>query len=76
MRRVVKELLLFVAILAALSLATHFDAWTSHPLQQLEALPQSPLGPWHPIYITLAVYGALLVLRGLFAGVKKFLKRG
>ncbi|HHD77357.1 MAG TPA: hypothetical protein ENK97_01045 [Campylobacteraceae bacterium] len=78
MRAVVRELILFGVLFVVLSLAMHFSAWIEHPIRHLEALPSSPLGLWHPLYLTLAVYLLLGVVRllvrfcrRLFSGAKR-----
>jgi len=50
----------------------HFSAWMDHPLAHIEALPHSSLGVYHPLFLTLIVYGVIALLRGLWALIKKF----
>ena len=76
MRRIVKELMIFGAVFVVLALAMHADAWVDHPLEQVAHLPQSSLGVWHPLYISLGVYLLLLALRTAVGAVVKFFKRG
>ncbi len=66
-----KEAAIFVAIFFVLALGMHFQAWMTHPIAQIENLPGSPLGPWHPLYITLAVYLLVVTIRLLVAGVRR-----
>lgn len=71
-----KETAIFFGLFIVLALGMHFKEWLDHPIAHIEALPQSPLGPWHPLYITVIVYLIVLVLRLLFAGIKKLFKKG
>ncbi len=66
-----KEAAVFFGLFILLALSMHFKEWIDHPLAHIEALPQSPLGPWHPIYITAIVYLVILVVRLLIAGIGK-----
>ncbi|WP_457596684.1 hypothetical protein [Hydrogenimonas sp.] len=77
MLRLKKEVAIFLAIFVILALAMHFGAWIHHPLQQIEGLKESPMGPWHPLFLTLGAYLVVLVFRLLLAGVKRiFSKKG
>ena len=71
-----RELFYLGAIFVLLAGAMHFGAWVDHPVAQIEALPQSSLGPWHPLYLTLAVYLVVAVIRLAAAALRKlFTKR-
>ncbi len=76
MRAVVRELILFGVLFVVLSLAMHFSAWIDHPIRHLEALPSSPLGPWHPLYLTLAVYLLLGFVRLMVGFFRRLFSRG
>ena len=63
MKAIVRELILFAVLFVVLSLAMHFGAWVDHPIRHLEALPSSPLGLWHPLWLTFMVYLSLWIVR-------------
>ncbi|WP_236579119.1 hypothetical protein [Hydrogenimonas urashimensis] len=69
-----KELTLFVAIFFILAIGMHFKEWVDHPIAHIEALPKSPLGPLHPLYITVSVYLFFLVGRLAIRGIMKLFK--
>ena len=71
-----QEPLIFLALFVMLALGMHFHAWIDHPLAQIKKLPNSPLGPWHPLYLTLLAYLLLWAVRLLFCGIKKIFTRG
>lgn len=61
-----KELLIFIILFLFLSVAIHFDAWISHPIAQIEALPKGGalgLGVWHPLVFTFFAYFIVLIFR-------------
>jgi len=66
-----KELYIFIVLFLLLSLTMHFDAWLSAPLEQIENLAASPLGIYHPLYITFAVYLLILIVRFVVRFVKQ-----
>ena len=69
-----KELTLFAALFLLLAIGMHFGAWIDHPLSHIEMLPMSPMGLWHPLWLTAVVYAAVGLFRLLFAFIKR-LKR-
>ena len=71
----VKELKIFIILFVILALTMHFSAWLDHPLVHLEALPNSTFGLWHPIFLTLAVYLLIGVLRVFVHLFKKMMKK-
>jgi hypothetical protein len=71
MKGVKKESAIFILLFLFLSFAMHFGAWMNHPLLHIESLEKSPLGVWHPLYITLLVYLFVLFLRFLLKVVRK-----
>jgi len=71
MKGVKKESAIFILLFLFLSLAMHFGAWMNHPLLHIESLEKSPLGVWHPLFITFLVYLVLLIVRFLFKLGKK-----
>ena len=70
-----RELGIFFALSLLLALGMHFSAWVSHPVEHIEALPSSPLGVWHPLYITAGVYLLLWPVRLAWRGVRSFIKK-
>jgi hypothetical protein len=76
MTRWKKELAIFLGIFLFLALGMHHKEWLSHPIQQIESLPESSLGPWHPLYIAFGVYLVVLMLRLLIGGIGKIFKKG
>ncbi len=75
MKHMKREAILFFAIFLILAVGMHFSAWITHPIEHLEALPSSPLGPWHPLYITAGVYLLLWPIRLAWRGVRSFIKK-
>jgi hypothetical protein len=73
MVRVKRELLLFALLFLFLSIAMHFGAWVDHPMAHIASLEKSPLGLWHPLFITVLVYLVLLIIRFLFSFMKKLI---
>ncbi|WP_353661631.1 hypothetical protein [Hydrogenimonas sp. SS33] len=66
-----KELTVFIFLFIVLAMTMHFKACIDHPLKQIESLPDSPLGPWHPLFLTAAAYFIVLLFRLLFAGIRR-----
>jgi ABC-type multidrug transport system fused ATPase/permease subunit len=66
-----KEFLIFLSLFLFLAIGMHFSAWISHPIEHIQALPDSPLGLFHPLYITLIVYLLILVLRSIVKVIQK-----
>jgi hypothetical protein len=73
MVRVKRELLLFALLFLFLSIAMHFGAWVDHPIAHMASLEKSPLGLWHPLFITALIYLVLLIVRILFRFIKKLI---
>ncbi len=74
MRLLLREAGIFAGLFILLSLIVHFKAWIDHPIHHLTALPQSPLGPWHPLFLTALVYLVTLLLRVGFRLVAKLFR--
>ena len=70
-----KELTLFAVLFILLAMTMHFKACIDHPLKQIESLPDSPLGPWHPLYLTALSYLLILIVRILFVGIKRIFSK-
>jgi len=68
-----KELKILVFLFLFLAIAMHFGAWIDHPLAQIKALPTSPLGIWHPLFLTLIAYVVIVIIRSLFSFLKRLL---
>ncbi len=71
-----REIAIFAGLFFLLALAVHFKAWFSHPMTHIARLPESPMGPLHPLVLTLAAYFVLLMLRLMFRVAKSMLSRG
>ncbi len=69
-----KEIKIFVFLFLFLALVMHFHAWVSHPIAHIKALPSSPMGMWHPLWLTAIVYAFLLIMRLMIVLLKKVLK--
>lgn len=76
MKRLKRELLLFVGLFFALSLGMHYEEWFDHPMQHIGALPSSPLGPLHPLIIVFGLYMLTVMGRLFVKMVRKILSRG
>ena len=76
MKRVFKEVAIYIALFIALSVAMHFDAWMTHPIKHIEALPTSPFGPYHPFVFTFALYVAVLIVRIFVHLLRKYIIQG
>jgi len=70
-----KEFLIFLSLFLFLALGMHFKAWISAPIEQVQALSGSPLGLFHPLYITFIVYLLILIGRGIVKIFKKIFKK-
>lgn len=66
MKRIVKELLLFVIILVVVAFVIHIDRWLTAPIEHFQNLTNHGL-PWHPIFYAIIVYILLLMIRGIFS---------
>jgi hypothetical protein len=69
-----KELSIFIILFLFLSIVVHFEAWMSHPIDQIKALPQGGalgLGEWHPLVFTFLAYLVVWVFRLIGRGAKK-----
>ncbi len=75
MKVIVRELILFAVLFVVLTLAMHFGAWIDHPMRHLEALPSSPLGPLHPLWLTFIVYLLLGIVRLLVRFFRKLFSK-
>jgi len=58
-----RELFVFFTLFILLSLSIHFKQWLSSPLEHIEALPTSPMGPWHPLVLTFVAYVVVTLVR-------------
>ena len=65
-----KELLIFLSLFFVLAIGMHYHAWMYDPLEHIQALSSSSLGSFHPLYLTLAVYISVGIIR-LIVGVLK-----
>jgi len=74
MRRLFKEILLFISMFLILGLGMHMDKWLSSPIEHFEQLPHHAM-PWHPIIYTALFYLALGVARVLIAGISRLFKQ-
>jgi len=74
MRRLFKEILLFISIFLILGLGMHMDKWLSTPIEHFEQLTHHVM-PWHPLIYTALFYLILGVARVLIAGIGGFFKR-
>jgi hypothetical protein len=70
-----KEFFIFLSLFVFLAVGMHFTAWISHPIEQLQSLPTSPLGLFHPLYITFVVYLLILIGRGVVKFIKKVFRK-
>ncbi|MBN2767859.1 MAG: hypothetical protein JXQ68_02045 [Campylobacterales bacterium] len=73
-----KEFLIFIVIFLILSISIHFDAWISHPIAQIEALPKGGalgLGIWHPLIFAFLVYIVVWIFRLIGSGIKKIFRK-
>jgi len=70
-----REFGLYVVLFTILSLGMHFQSWLTQPLEHLSHLAQSPLGFWHPFYITLGLYLFIGLIRIMIVLFKKIFMR-
>jgi len=66
-----KEFFIFLSLFLFLAIGMHFSAWISHPAEHIKALQDSPLGLFHPLYITFIVYFLILILRSIVKVIQK-----
>jgi len=67
-----KELLIYLAILFVLSVATHPD-FITHPITRIENLPHSGaygLGVLHPLVFSFIIYFLIFIIRFVIKKVK------
>jgi len=76
MKNLKREVLIFLALFIILALVVHVDAWISHPLEHLAALPSSDFGPLHPLFFSFGAYLALLIVRLFARMVRRILSKG
>jgi len=74
MKIIVREIINIFFIFILFALFVHFNAWINHPLKHLKALPDSSLGVWHPIFLTLILYFISLLIRWIVSFIKSFIK--
>jgi hypothetical protein len=74
MRRLIKEITIFISIFMILGLGMHMDKWLSTPIEHFEQLPNHVM-PWHPLIYTVLFYFVLGAARVLIAGIGGFFKR-
>ncbi len=75
MKVIMKEFVIFFVILVVLSLGMHFDEWTDHPAEHLDALSHSSLGLWHPLFLSFGVYLLVALLRFVFGIVGRIFRK-
>ena len=49
----------------------HYHAWMYDPLEHIQALSSSSLGSFHPLYLTLAVYISVGIIRLIVRVLKR-----
>ncbi len=74
-RIVIREVILYLFLCLFLAIWMHWNAWKSHPLEQLQAISTAPLGWLHPFVFTFIVYLIIGVVRLFIAFVRKFKAR-
>lgn len=70
--------MIFIGIFLFLAIGMHFDAWISHPIAHIQALPSAGaygIGSIHPLVFTVAVYLIIAFFRVLIHLFKKILKK-
>jgi len=70
-----KEFIIFLSLFLFLAIGMHFSAWVSAPIAHIQALSDSPLGTFHPLYITFLLYLLILIIRGIVIFMKRVLSK-
>jgi len=73
MRKVLKEVALFISIFVILALGMHMDEWLNAPIEHIKHLSKHTM-PWHPLIYTGFFYAFLAVIRVVAAGIKNLFK--
>jgi len=69
-----KELTIFILLFLFLAIGMHFNEWTSHPIEHVEALPTAGaygIGAFHPLIFTTLLYLVVALLRGIIRIFKR-----
>ena len=69
-----KELYIFIGLFLFLAIGMHFKEWMSHPIEHIQALPESGaygIGAIHPLVFTVALY----LVVGIFRLIGKLFSR-
>lgn len=74
MRRIIKEISIFISMFLILGLGMHMEKWLSSPMEHFEQLSHHVM-PWHPLIYTAFFYVAIGIIRVIFGGIKKLFKR-
>ncbi len=69
-----KELIFYLILFIVFSLVIHIEMWLSNPLKHLISVFDHPI-PYHPFLYVLIIYILTLIIRVVFSGIKKVLKK-
>lgn len=67
-----KESLIFLVIFVISSIAFHYTAWISYPIEHFKALFSHSM-PYHPLLYVFIIYLLLAILRGIILLIKKII---
>ena len=73
--KIKKEIIIFISCFIILSILMHYKEFLEYPLLHIQSLPNSSLGVYHPIYLTLLVYIIILFIRFISSNILKLIKR-
>ena len=73
--KIKKELIIFIFCFAILSFGMHYKEFLEYPLSHIQSLPNSPLGIFHPLYLTFILYLIIAFIRFISLFVMKLIKR-
>ena len=73
--RITKELSIYLGLFLFLSLGMHHKAWFDHPIEHIQALPESDFGVFHPFYFTLGAYLLVGLIRLIISGIGALLRK-
>lgn len=74
-KRIIKELSIYLGLFLFLALGMHHKAWFDHPIEHIQALPNSDFGVFHPLYFTFGAYLIIGIIRLTIGMVGKLIRK-
>ena len=67
MSRVVKEAVIFMALLIVLTFGMHAEQLISHPIEHIKNVDRGMFGAFHPLIFTFMAYVIVFIARKIFS---------